>query len=143
MASFNQAIIIGNVVRDPGMKYSTSGTAICTFTVATNYYRRTPEGKFVPEPEFHDCIAFKDTAERIAQYMVKGSLILIQSRLKTDRWEDDHGVKRQRTRIIVERFVCGPKKHREPGEDDERWTYPTSEPDSKPRLVDVNEDVPF
>jgi single-stranded DNA-binding protein len=56
--------------------------------------------------------------------MVKGSLILIQGRLKTDRWEDDTGVKRQRTRIIVERFVFGPKKDREPGEDDEKWEYP-------------------
>jgi single-strand DNA-binding protein len=66
MASFNQAIIMGNLVRDPEMKYTTSVTALCTFTVATNYYRRRPEGETVPELEFHECTASKETAEHIA-----------------------------------------------------------------------------
>jgi single-stranded DNA-binding protein len=73
--------------------------------------------------------------------MRKGSLILVQGCLRTNRWEDDAGTKRERTQIIVQNVVFGPKKGgREPGEDDDKWEYGEKPTD---KSIEEDDDVPF
>jgi single-strand DNA-binding protein len=110
--NLNKAIVIGYLTQEPELRYSANATPVCTFTVATNAYWNDGNGLRQQKTEFHSCVAFGDLAERIAQYMRKGSNICVEGRLKTDSWEHgDH--KHYRTKIIVQQATFGAKRDRE------------------------------
>jgi single-strand DNA-binding protein len=110
--NLNKAIVIGYLTQDPELRYSANGTPVCTFSVATNFHWHNAQGERMQETEFHWCVAFGDLAERIAEFMEKGSNICVEGRLRTESWEhQDH--KHYRTKIIVERATFGAKKDRE------------------------------
>lgn len=108
--NFNKAIIIGNLTRDPERKNLPSGQAVVNFGVATNRFYTTQDGQRQQETEFHNVVAFGKLAETISQYLNKGSLVLIEGRLRTRNWEDASGIKHYRTEIITERVQLGPKR---------------------------------
>jgi single-strand DNA-binding protein len=109
--NLNKAIVIGYLTQEPELRYSANSTPVCTFTVATNFYWNDGNGLRQQETEFHQCIAFSDLAERIAEYMSKGSNICVEGRLRTESWEHgDH--KHYRTKIIVQQATFGAKKDR-------------------------------
>ena len=135
--NLNRALVIGYLTQDPEMRYSATGTPICTFTIATNFSRKDAGGERQPETEFHQCIAFGDVGERIAEFMAKGSHLCVEGRLRTEKW--DHGDhKHYRTRIVVERATFGAKKDRSAIEDSlgspEQPTAAAAEPE---------DDIPF
>ena len=105
----NKAIIIGNLTRDPELKSLSSGTQVVNLGVATNRVWKDKDGAKKEAVEFHNVVAFGRTAETIAQYLKKGSSILVEGRLQTQSWESD-GVKKYRTEIIAETVQFGPKK---------------------------------
>jgi len=110
--NLNKAIVIGYLTQDPELRYTTTGTPVCTFTVATNFHWNDGNGLRQQETEFHPCIAFGNLGERIAEFMSKGSNICVEGRLKTESWEHgDH--KHYRTKIIVQQATFGAKKDRE------------------------------
>lgn len=128
MASFNRVTLLGNVTRDPQLKHLSNQTAVCEWGMATNR-KYTSNGEKREEVCFVDCVAFQKPAEIIHQYVKKGSLFLIEGRLKFDQWEDKNGGgKRSKLSVIVENFQLmpsGEKRQREPGEDDlstDDWT---------------------
>jgi single-strand DNA-binding protein len=95
--NYNKAILIGNIVRDCEQKYTPSGTAIANFSLAVNRkFKQNDEQK--DEVSFIDCVAFAKTAELCSQYLGKGSGVLVEGRLKQERWEKDG---QQRSRIVV------------------------------------------
>ena len=98
--SFNKVIIIGNLVRDPDLKTTTSGNNICKITLAVNRtYNKVTEVTYI------DCDAFGKTAETIGKYFAKGKPILIEGRLKTDTWLDKKtGENRSKLAIAIESF---------------------------------------
>ena len=104
----NKATIIGNITRDPELKALPSGSNVVNFSVATNRSWKDKEGQKQEDVEYHNVVAFGKQAEVIAQYMKKGSQILVEGRLQTRSWETD-GVKKYSTEIIVENFQFGRK----------------------------------
>src|SRR5215211_5377852 len=105
MASFNKVILMGNLTRDPQLKYLPSQTAVVEFGLACNRKFKTQAGEDKEEVTFVDCTAFGRTGEVINQYFTKGKPIFIEGRLKYDTWEDKQGGgKRHKLTIVVENF---------------------------------------
>jgi len=105
MFSLNRAQIIGNVTRDPEMRYTPNGQAVCSFGVATNRRWRDKDGNNQEQTEFHNVVCWQKVAEIISQYVKKGNRIYIEGRLQTRQWEGQDGTKRNRTEIVMEDFV--------------------------------------
>jgi single-strand DNA-binding protein len=105
MANYNKVILMGNLTRDPQLKYLPSQTAVVEFGMAINRKFRTPQGEDREEVCFVDCSSFGKQAEVINQYFQKGKPIFIEGRLKYDSWEDKNGGgKRSRLVVVVDRF---------------------------------------
>ena len=105
MANVNRVILIGNLTRDPQLKYLPSQTAVVEFGLATNRKFKAANGEDREEVCFVDCSAFGKTAEVINQYCQKGRPIFIEGRLKFDSWEDKQGGgKRSKLTVVVESF---------------------------------------
>jgi len=105
MANFNQVILLGNLTRDPQLKYLPNQTPVVEFGLATSRKWKGPNGEDREEVTFVDCSAFARQAEVINQYCQKGKPILIQGRLKFDSWEDKQGGgKRSKLSVVVESF---------------------------------------
>jgi single-strand DNA-binding protein len=88
MASFNKVILMGNLTRDPEMRVTPGGTSICKFTVAVNRKFKMQTGEEREEVAFIDVDAFGKQAEVISKFFTKGKPILVEGRLKQDKWED-------------------------------------------------------
>jgi single-strand DNA-binding protein len=105
MASFNQVILLGNLTRDPQLKYLPSQTAVVEFGLACNRKFKGQNGEDREEVTFVDCAAFGKQAEVLNQYCTKGKPLFIQGRLKYDSWEDKQGGgKRSRITVVIENF---------------------------------------
>ncbi len=104
MASFNRVILLGNVTRDPELRYTPSGTAVTDIGLAVNDYRKGPNGESVEETTFVDITLWGRTAEVASEYLNKGAPCLIEGRLKLDQWQDKEGQKRSRLKVIGERL---------------------------------------
>ena len=105
MASFNKVLLMGNLTRDPQLKYLPSQTAVAEFGLACNRKFRTANGEDREEVTFVDVTAFGKQAEVINQYMTKGKPIFIEGRLKYDQWEDKNGGgKRSKLTVVIENF---------------------------------------
>src|SRR5438067_12389296 len=105
MASFNKVLLMGNLTRDPQLKYLPNQTAVAEFGVACNRKFKNAQGEDREEVTFVDCTAWAKQAEVINQYMTKGKPIFIEGRLKYDTWEDKQGGgKRSKLLVVVENF---------------------------------------
>ncbi|MCD8545752.1 single-stranded DNA-binding protein [Candidatus Woesebacteria bacterium] len=100
--SENLAILIGNLTRDPNLRYTSSGTAVADFGIATNRVWTTPDGDQREEVEFHQIVAWNKLAEICQQLLSKGDKVYIRGSLRTRTWEDDNGTKHYRTEIKAE-----------------------------------------
>ena len=105
MASFNRVLLMGNLTRDPQLKYLPSQMAVAEFGLACNRKFRTASGEDREEVTFVDITAFGKQAEVLNQYCTKGKPIFIEGRLKFDSWEDKNGGgKRSKLTVVVENF---------------------------------------
>ncbi|MBI2338560.1 single-stranded DNA-binding protein [Candidatus Daviesbacteria bacterium] len=102
--SWNRVELIGNLTRDPELRYTPSGAAVCTFGLATN---RTyvSEGEKKEEVDFHRLVAWNKLAELCNQLLKKGMKVFISGRLQTRSWEGQDGVQRQTTEIVIEDMI--------------------------------------
>lgn len=107
-SSVNLVFMMGNLTRDPEMKYTPGGMAVCDLSLALNYTTGKGEQK-KEEVSYIDVTAFGKSAENAAEYLKKGRAVIIQGRLQQDRWEADGGQKRSKVKVIAERitFVGG------------------------------------
>ena len=106
MASFNKVILLGNLTRDPELRYTPQGAAVCEFALALNsVYTNKQTGQKVEEVSYIDLVAWGKTGETIAEYMKKGRQIMVEGRLKQDRWEAQDGKKMSKVRVTVESFT--------------------------------------
>ena len=105
MANYNRIVLIGNLTRDPQLKFLPSQTAICEFGMAINHKYKTASGEQREEVCFIECTCFGKAGEVINQYMQKGRPILVEGRLKFDSWEDKQGGgKRSKHSVVVDNF---------------------------------------
>ena len=105
MPSYNRVVLVGNLTRDPQLKYLPSQTAVCEFALAINHKYKTASGEQREEVCFIECSCFGKPGEIINQYMQKGKPLLVEGRLKFDTWEDKQGGgKRSKHSVFVENF---------------------------------------
>jgi single-strand DNA-binding protein len=105
MASFNKVILVGNLTRDPELRYTPKGMAIAKLGLAVNRVWRTETGENKEEVTFIDIDAFGKQAETIGQYLKKGRPLLVEGRLRLDQWDDKQtGQKRSRLGVVLESF---------------------------------------
>jgi len=106
----NKAIVIGNLTRDPELRSLPSGIKVCSFSLATNRVWKDKNGARQESADYHNVVVFGRQAETVAQYMKKGSSILVEGRMQTRSWEDKtSGEKKYRTEIVADRTQFGPK----------------------------------
>lgn len=100
MIGLNRVFLMGNLTRDPELRYTPSGTAVANFGIAVNRRYTTKEGDRKEEVDFFDVEVWNKQAEYCNEYLVKGSGVLIEGRLKQDRWEDESGNKRSKLKVV-------------------------------------------
>jgi single-strand DNA-binding protein len=106
--NLNKVFVLGNVTRNPETKSLPSGQQVANFGIATNRFYSV-NGEKKQEAEFHNIVAFGKLADIASQYLNKGSLVLIEGRIKTNSWQNQQGVKQYRTEIVAEALQLGPK----------------------------------
>jgi single-strand DNA-binding protein len=104
--SVNKVILIGNLGKDPEVKYTPSGMAIAKFSLATNERQKDKEGNWQDRTEWHNLVAFQRTAEIAGEYLKKGRTVYIEGTLRTSSWDDkETGQKKYKTEILVNDLV--------------------------------------
>ncbi len=105
MRGFSKAIVAGNVTRDPEMRATPSGAQACNFTIAVNRTYKGSDGNQQEQTSFIDCVVWGRLGETIAQYVKKGSGLIVSGRIEQRSWEDKtSGQRRSRTEVVVDDF---------------------------------------
>lgn len=160
--SLNKVTLIGNLTRDPEMRYTPQGTAVCTFGLATNRSWTTESGEKREDTEFHRVVAWNKLAEIISQLLFKGRKVYIEGRLQTRSWTGQDGNQRQTTEIIAEDMIildnkqaedrpaseqAEPVQTKEPKEEvsieEKKEEKAIEEPEAKTNASDLADDIPF
>jgi single-strand DNA-binding protein len=120
MASLNKTFLLGNLTRDPELKYTPSGTAVCKFGIAVNRKWKDKE-----ETLFIDIVAWAALAENCSKYLAKGDLIALEGYLKYDTWENDKGFKQSKHYVVANDVQFLPKSEtkEKPKESDEEIPF--------------------
>jgi single-strand DNA-binding protein len=170
--SLNKVMLIGNLTRDPELRYTPSGAAVCTFSLATNRNWNDASGQKQEDTQFHRAVAWGKLGEICAELLHKGRKVYIQGRLQTRNWETKEGQERQTTEVVVDEMIAlgAPKggfagnegeydqevKTEKPAQNEAQEVFnpdgdvvktkskPTVNKPSKDTTVDdINDDIPF
>ena len=136
MSGVNKVILVGNLGKDPEMRYTPGGTAVCSFSIATSE-TYTKDGEKVTDTEWHNIVTFNKLAEICGEYLVKGKQVYLEGKLKTSSWEDKEGNTKYKTEIVCHQMqMLGSR-----GEDAPRAEIPAPAPEAQGQ-PDF-EDIPF
>ena len=102
MASINRVVLVGNLTRDPELRHTPSGTAVCNLRLAVNTRRKDETGQWVDKPNYFDITVWGNQGERCAQYLAKGRPVAVDGRLEWREWETPEGNKRQAVDIVAD-----------------------------------------
>lgn len=105
MNSVNHVMVLGNLTRDPELRYTPNGTAVCQLGVALNRRWRDQAGELQQEVTFVDVTVWNKQAESVAQYLTKGRAVAIEGRLQLDTWETEAGERRSRLKVVAQRVT--------------------------------------
>lgn len=103
--SLNKVTLIGNLTRDPELRYTPTGAAVCTIGLATNRTWVTDAGEKKEETEFHRVVAWNKLAELCSQLLAKGRKVYVEGRLRTSAWQAQDGSQRTSTEIVIEDMI--------------------------------------
>ncbi len=153
MASLNQVFIIGRLGKDPELRYTQSGSPVCSLNVATDESYTDKEGNRQERVEWHRITAFQRTAENCANFLAKGSLIHISGSLTTRKWQDQQGQDRFTTEIKADRVQFLDRKGDNQGGGQAEQSAPSRQQPAPrgnqqrqqgaPQNVDYTDEVPF
>ena len=134
MASVNKVLLIGNLGRDPEVRYAPSGAAICNVTIATSrQWKDKTSGERQEETEWHRVVFYDRLAEIAGEYLKKGKSVYIEGRLKTRKWADKEGVEKYTTEIIAnEMTMLGSREGPGGGDEGGMGEAPRSAPRAAP-----------
>ena len=132
MAGVNKVILVGNLGKDPEVKYLDNGVAVANFSLATTESYKNKEGERVSQTEWHNVVLWRGLAEVAEKYLKKGSSVYIEGKIKTRKWEDKEGITRYSTEILGDNMTMLGKK-------------PSSEETTEhaSQLDDPKDDLPF
>ncbi len=130
MASLNKVLLVGNLTRDPEVRYIPSGTAVAELGLAVNENFKNREGQEVESTVFVDVVVWARQAETCGEYLSKGSPVLIEGRLQLDQWESKEGEKRSKIRVRADRvqFLGSPRRGAEYQDGGESLPPPAAAP---------------
>jgi single-strand DNA-binding protein len=159
MASVNKVILIGNLGRDPEVRYAPSGAAICNVTIATSrQWKDKQTGERQEETEWHRVVFYDRLAEIAGEYLKKGRPVYVEGRLKTRKWTDKEGVEKYTTEIVAEQMQmlgsregmgAGADEAAQPARNAPAGGAPAPKPAPKPGpkpatgFDDMDDDIPF
>lgn len=103
--SLNKVQLIGNLTRDPELRYTPTGAAVCTIGLATNRYWTTESGEKKEETEFHRVVSWNKLAELCSQLLTKGRKVYVEGRLRTTTWQAQDGNQRNTTEIVIDDMI--------------------------------------
>ena len=129
--SLNKVQLIGHLGADPESRFTTSGSAVTNFNLATNESWKSAEGDIKEKTEWHRVVLFGKMAETAAEYMKKGQLVYVEGRLQTRSWEDKDNVKRYTTEILCDNFTMLGRKGDDAGAS------------SSAKVSEQDDDLPF
>jgi single-strand DNA-binding protein len=129
--SLNRVQLIGNLTRDPELRYTPQGTAVCTIGLATNRSWTTDSGEKHEETEFHRIVAWNKLAELCSQFLVKGRKIYVEGRLSTRSWTGQDGAQKSVTEVVIDDMILLDNKGAQTGGSEEVRSTPT--PKSAPK----------
>lgn len=143
MASLNKVMLIGNLGKDPEVRYTTSGTAVASFSIATSERFKNKSGEWDERTEWHNITLWGRLAEIAGEYLAKGKTVYIEGRLQTRKWQDKEGRDRYTTEIVGEKMqMLSGKGEGRPGAGrapaDESFAPSYDEPAFNP-----DDDIPF
>jgi single-strand DNA-binding protein len=129
--SLNKCMIIGNLGRDPEMRYTPSGQAVTQFTVATNRNFKDQQGEWQKETEWFRVVVWGQQAERAAENLRKGNKVYVEGRIQTRQWEDQTGQKRYTTELVANQVSSLERRDR----GDEEAPFPDESPSGSARAA--------
>ncbi|RUT73181.1 single-stranded DNA-binding protein [Ancylomarina longa] len=141
--SVNKVILVGNVGKDPEVRYLDNGVAVCNFTLATSENYTNKNNEKVTQTEWHNIVLWRKLAEIAESYVKKGMQLYIEGQIRTRSWEDKEGVKRYTTEILGNSFQMLGKKS------DNESSAAKSTPDESPKTATADnssietDDLPF
>lgn len=146
--SLNKAMIIGNLGRDPEMRYTPNGQAVTQFTVAVNRNYKDQDGAWQEETEWFRVVVFGPQAERAAENLRKGGKVYVEGRLQTRQWEDREGQKRYTTELVAQQVTNLERRPRDESGESAGFTprvVPAAGPAASSDRLDENDldDLPF
>jgi single-strand DNA-binding protein len=145
MASYNRVLLMGNLTRNPEIRYTPSGTAVADLGLAINENFKNKAGETVEQTCFVDVVVWGRQAETSAEYLQKGSSVFVEGRLQLDQWENQQGEKRSKLRVRADRvqFLGSPGKGTEFSAAPAASAPQEAAPQQPAPVADDDDDVPF
>jgi single-strand DNA-binding protein len=144
--SLNKVQLIGNLTKDPELRYTPSGRAVCTFSIATNRSWTTESGEKREEADFHRIVAWGKLGELCSQFLVKGRKVYVEGRLSTRSWQAQDGQQKSITEVVIDDMILLDSKGNAQSGPKEAEETETEEPKAKaarsPKKKEQEEDVP-
>ncbi len=130
--SWNKAELIGNLTRDPEIRYTPNGAAVCTFSIATNR-SYVVDGERKEEADFHRIVAWNKLAELCGQLLKKGNRVFVSGRLQNRSWEGQDGMARQTTEIVIDDMIILTSRTASESTEEASETLPVEKEKVKPK----------
>jgi single-strand DNA-binding protein len=149
MASVNKVILVGNLGRDPEVRYMPNGEAVCNFSIATTDSWKNKAGEKQERTEWHNIVMYRKLAEIAGEYLKKGSSAYIEGRLQTRKWQTKEGEDRYTTEIIANSMQMLGSKPASTGQqsinsyDKDNFTPPPNNNPPSNNFDDFEDDIPF
>lgn len=134
----NRVDLMGNITRDIELRHTSSGTSVCSFTIATNRRYRV-EDEWKEETQFHNVVAWANQAEQLSQRAKKGTRIYVEGRLQTRSWQNDAGEQRYTTEIIANRIILIDRYEKGAGGEYEGGGSPAGEAAPAPEMANPDD----
>jgi single-strand DNA-binding protein len=143
--SVNKAILVGNLGKDPELRYTPSGTAVCTFTLATSERFKNKQGEQQDRTEWHNIVVWAGLAEICGKYLTKGKQVYIEGRIQNRSYDDRDGNKRYISEVVANEMQMLSRSGDQGGGGGSRPTTPPEEPSASSQEPPFNpdDDIPF